>query len=90
MVSWQASSASFSRRFVSSKLYVHNPLLFFVGPDCTCRDKRLNVSGGSMQSVEAGDLFEIYIPSFMPSSHTNASLHLRRTQYLYHPCIVDI
>lgn len=43
-----------------------------------------------MQSVEAGDLFEIYIPSFMPSSHTNASLHLRRRQYLYHPCIVDI
>ena len=29
MVSWQASSASFSRRSVSLKLYVYHPLLLF-------------------------------------------------------------
>jgi len=65
----------------------------FMGTDCTCRDKKLNVSGGSMQSGEAGDLFEktiIPFPSFM-SPHTNASfLHLQRRQYQHHPCIVDI
>jgi hypothetical protein len=43
---------------------------YLMGPDGTCRDKRSNVSGESMQSVEAGDLFETnIIPSFHVASY---------------------
>ena len=65
MVSWWASSAFFSHRFVSLKSYVYHCICFFMAPNCTCRDKRLNVSGELMQSVGAGDLFKTNIISFL-------------------------
>lgn len=61
MVLWPASSACFSRRYASSKLCVHyRPLEFsHQGSDYPRRDKRSNGSGGSMQNVGEGDLFEM-------------------------------
>jgi hypothetical protein len=64
----------------------------FLGPDHPCRDKRLNGSGGSMRSVEEGDLFETpdkRIPS--SPSFCLMPIHLLQLQYwtyLFHSCVV--
>jgi hypothetical protein len=45
------------------------PSASFLSSDCICRDKNSSVSGGSMQSVEVGVLFETTICPLLPSYH---------------------
>ena len=62
----------------------------FLDVDCICRDKNSSVSGGSMQSVEAEDLFETNIIPFFRHAAAYRCFFLYTCRVVFHPCLVGL